>query len=230
LDTRYGAGVVNVFNSWKELRGGKVAPIESTSVLSGMAHPPGNNSANLESLVGWDFRAISNDAAHDQVNHYYINVLAGGMTLTATLVWNRQAGQAAINGLDLFLYNTANGNVVAASLSTVDNVEHIYIPRLPTGRYDLQVVKNGLAKWVTVSESYALAIETFALPLSISKAGANATITWPLSPTGFTLESTASLNPPISWTAVTNPVSIVNNSNQMTVNASSGQRFFRLKR
>ena len=46
LDARYGAGVLNVFNSWNQLKGGKRAFIESTSVLSGTPHPPGANAGN----------------------------------------------------------------------------------------------------------------------------------------------------------------------------------------
>ena len=41
LDARYGAGVLNVFNSWNQLHGGKHPFIEATSVINGNAHPPG---------------------------------------------------------------------------------------------------------------------------------------------------------------------------------------------
>ena len=51
-------------------------------------------------------------------------------------------GQSSVNNLALFLYNSANGNLVTNSVSTVDNVQHIYIPSLPRGKYDLQVVMN----------------------------------------------------------------------------------------
>ena len=81
-------------------------------------------------------------------------------TATATLVWNRQQNQTNINNLDLFLYNCANSNLVTCSTSLVDNVEHIFLPQLAQGRYDLQVLKNGGAT-VSTNETYALAWEFF---------------------------------------------------------------------
>ena len=36
LDLRFGAGVVNVFNSWQQLKGGRHKPIETTSVSTGL--------------------------------------------------------------------------------------------------------------------------------------------------------------------------------------------------
>jgi len=40
LDARYGAGVVNVFNAYEQLAGGKHGFIASTTVGTGGAHPP----------------------------------------------------------------------------------------------------------------------------------------------------------------------------------------------
>jgi hypothetical protein len=40
LDTNYGAGVLNVFNSYKQLAGGKHSYVDSSSVATGGAHPP----------------------------------------------------------------------------------------------------------------------------------------------------------------------------------------------
>ena len=91
LDTRYGAGVLNVFNSWSQLHGGKHPFIETTSVINGNPHPPGANPANETALSGWDLNSLTNaDPLHDRINHYYFNLTgSNAFTLTSTLVWLR---------------------------------------------------------------------------------------------------------------------------------------------
>ena len=227
LDTRYGSGILNIFNSCKQLSAGKYSFIESTATSAG------SNTNNVASLTGWDLNSISDSPPQNRVNHYYFNPsmsTAKTFTLTATLVWNRQVNQTGINDLDLFLYNTSNSTLVAASTSTVDNVEHIFITDLPAGRYDLQVSKKSGVGSILNNETYALAFEIFAMPLSISKSGTNVVITWPIAPTGFTLQSTSDLNPPISWMTVTNAPVVANNQNNVVLGATIAAQFFRLVR
>jgi len=231
LDARYGAGLVNVFNSWEQLKGGQHAFIESTSVSSGGAHPPGANINNEPTLAGWDYNTISTQTTNDTVNHYYFNLPGGNaFTLTATLVWDRQYMATNINNLALFLYNAADSNLVTCSTSMVDNVEHIFLPSLPAGRYDLQVLKSGNVTQVSAAETYALAFEIFNMPLTASLTNSNAVISWPVAPTGFQLQSATSLAPPVSWTSVTNAVSIANNQNAVMLPIGSSNQFFRLDR
>jgi len=231
LDARYGAGLVNVFNSWEQLKGGQHAPIESTTNSSGGAHPPGANTNNEPALAGWNYTSISTQTTNDTVNHYYFNLPGvDAFTLTATLVWNKQAGASAINNLNLFLYNAANSNLITCSTSMVDNVEHIFLPALAAGRYDLQVLKRGSATQVSVIETNALAFEIFNMPLSVGLTNGNAVISWPLAPTGFQLQSATSLAPPVSWSSVTNAVFIANNQNVVMLPVVSGSQFFRLIR
>lgn len=233
LDTQFGAGVLNVFNSYQQLAGGKFSFIEATfSSVPGGAHPPGNNTNNITSFSGWDFNTIAASVNGDKINHYYFNLPAGvtkTFTLTATLVWNRAFNATNAKNLDLFLYDTSNSNLVASSVSTVDNVEHLYVANLAAGRYDLQVWKKGGISDLG-TETYALAFEIFSLPLNIAKSGTNIVISWPLAPTGFTLQSTPDLNPPISWTVVPNLPVVTNNQNRVTLGATSTAQFFRLVR
>ena len=233
LDSVYGAGIMNVFNSYKQLSGGKHAFIATSSVLAGNAHPPTGASGNISSLQGWDFNTLASTAVSDAINHYYFNVTnsAGNaaFTATATLVWNRQLNQSGINNLDLFLYNVSSGALISASTSAVDNVEHIFLTKMPPGRYDLQVLKHG-GTTVSAGETYALAYEFFTMPLGIAKAGTNAALTWPVYPAGFVLESTASLNPPVTWSTVKVTPVLTNNQNRVEVNDASGNQFFRLRR
>jgi hypothetical protein len=227
----YGAGVLNIFNSWKQMTFGQRKAIEMTSVTTGGAHPPGSNPANEATIVGWDLATIST-TVQDTIAHYYFNLPStnGNYTLTATLTWDRGLSTATINDLDLFLYRTSDGAQIALSTSRVDNVEHIYMPSLPPGRYDLQVLKNSGTGSITPVETYALAFESFVMPLSVAYKNGAVVITWPIYPSGFTLESTPSLSPPITWTPVAATPVISNNSYQVTVNSPSGMSFYRLLR
>ncbi len=235
LDLRYGAGIVNVFNSWKQLSGGKQAFVEATSDASGGAHLPGSNTNNL-AMVGWDFNSITNFKVtgnyQDRVHHYYFNVPAStgdSFTFTATLTWNREAGQTSVKDLNLFLYSTS-GTLVAASTSSVDNVEHLFRTKLAPGRYDLQVFKNASGvNTGTATETYALAYEAFNIRLNIAKADNAVLVSWPVAPTGFVLQSTTNLSTWI-WTNVVNSISVSNNQNVVTLPLSDPQRFFRLQR
>jgi hypothetical protein len=194
----------------------------------------GLGSANI--LSGWDFRSLNSSIPNDGVNYYYFNVSndvpSAVSTFTATLVWKRQENQSAINDLDLFLYDCANSNLVAESISGVDNVEHLYVRNLPPGRYNLQVLKYGgtLANGrVTNDEKYALAWEFFAMPLTVSPSDTNLVLSWPIYPTGFVVESTPSLSAP-SWTTIVASPLVIDGTNSLTLPASANQKFFRLRR
>ncbi|HTL57675.1 MAG TPA: S8 family serine peptidase [Candidatus Limnocylindrales bacterium] len=234
LDARYGAGVVNLFNSWEQLRGGQHAFVEATSNNPGSPHPPGSNPNNEPTLIGWDYNSISNPGVvltKEQVNHYYFNLsgtAATRYTLSSTLVWNRQAGQTAINDLNLFLYNASNNNLVAACTSSVDNVEHLFVTGLAPARYDLQVEKNPTGR-VSQSENYALAFDFFNLALNVARTNQTIAISWPLVPAGFTLQSAPSLTPPVSWSPVAATVAISSNQNAVVLPAIGGSQFFRLQ-
>ena len=170
LDPRYGAGILNVYNSDVQLRGGQQAPTVSTSTSLGGPHvPPAGTIGNVPAPAAWDFNTITSGAATDQINHYFFN-LAGGApyTLTGTLTWNRQLGQTDINNLDLYLYDATSGLLVDQSISGVDNVEHLYTQGVLPGRYDLEVLKHGGAVGsagnVSDTETYALAYSFAAVP------------------------------------------------------------------
>ncbi|MFO1514282.1 MAG: S8 family serine peptidase [Verrucomicrobiota bacterium] len=230
LDARYGAGVLNVFNSWRQLSGGLHASNETTTVTTGNPHPPGSATNNQPSLSGWDHAPVSTTASQDKAVHYYFNLTnEAAFTGTATLVWNLQNNRTAANNLDLFLYNTGNGALVLSSTSSVDNVEHLFIPKLSPGRYDLQVLKRGSGQVVS-SETYALAYEFFSLNLKCARSNGYATLSWTNYPTGFQLMSASSLNAPAVWAPVTAAVTMSNGQNFVSVPIAGASQFFRLQR
>jgi len=64
--------------------------------------------------------------------------------------------------------------------------------------------------------------------LSSSRAGPSLTFSWPALATGYRLESTANLANPVTWTPVTNSVTVLGEQNTVTVDLTGPTRFFRL--
>ena len=161
LDLRHGAGVLNVFQSYRQLRAGRHPAGLSQSITLGNPHLPPPPVDEITSRRGWDFATNTSTMPEDGVRHYFFNVLGpSNRTFTATLVWNRQQNQTAINDLDLFFYRVSDNTLVASSVSLVDNVEHLCVTNLAPGVYNLQVFKSGGAiKRVTNNETYGLAFD-----------------------------------------------------------------------
>jgi len=226
LDARYGAGVLNVFNSYKQLAGGKNNSSATNLISIGAVHPPVAATNFISASSGWDLETISSTATNDAVNHYFFNFTNG--FVTATLTWNRQLGETNINDLDLFLYDCASSNLVACSTSRVDNVEHIFLPSLAAGQYDLQVLKNGGTNVVSDDETYALAFAFVPTQLNLARAGTNAVLTWPVYPAGFCVEATTNLATP---TRSTNNFSatLTGSTNILSVTMTNAAQFFRLR-
>ena len=243
LDARYGAGVLNIFNSWKQLTGGKRGYIVSNSVLLHQPHPPTGSTGTVSALFGWDFTtntSTSLSPKSDGINHYFFNVsnslAAVKFSATATLVWHRHSGQTYINNLNLYLYNCANSNLVLCSTSAVDNVEHLWTNSLAQGRYDLQVWKAGGTglpgdtNFVSGDEPYALAWEFVPPPALAISGGPNAVLTWPSYPAGFLVEARTNLLSG-AWSTNGFGVPLVTNTvNGQPLNATNATQFFRLRK
>jgi len=233
LDARFGAGMLNLYNSYRQLAGGRQTNFVSTTVSVNSAHPPTTATNTIAALSGWSFATNTSSSANDAINHYCFNVTNGSaktvFLTAATLVWNRRYGTAGINNLRLYLYNTANSNLVACSTSAVDNVQHIWLKSLAPGRYDLQVWKAG-GSTVTTAEPYALAFAFMPTPtLTMGKSGTNVTVSWPAYPNGYLAESATNLYPAPVWS--TNNLlnfSVTNQLNVLPLTATNRTQFFRL--
>ena len=234
LDFTNGAGMLNVFNSYEQLAAGRHTWIFSTNVPMGTAHPPVVTTASVSVLNGWDFNTNNSSSTRDAVNHYVFNVTNGisgsGFTFTTTLVWNRHESETNINNLALYLYNAANSNLVAASTSVVDNVQHVFVRQLPQGRYDLQVWKAGGNNIVSTNEPYALAWEIVSELLKAKESKTNLVLSWPVYPAGYTVAFASTITPPVAWstTGIPSPV-ITNSQNVVTIPLNGSLQFFRLQ-
>ncbi len=140
LDEHYGAGELNIANSYRALVSGRRIPGPAVAPCAG----------------GWDHGTTGSGG-------YVIEVPEGrSAQFSVALTWHRrvtpEAGwrdfPCALADLNLRLSRAgegpAPGPLVAASRSAIDNVEHLYLPELPPGRYVLEVagqpgVEYGLA-------------------------------------------------------------------------------------
>lgn len=148
LDLRYGAGELNIDNSHRILTAG----------------PQAGGGQQLDASSGWNLQTGAG-----QPQRYYFRVPQGAAvnTLSVTAAWNRQvdfqAGQGGSNAtltpslanveVRLFAATvtpdhqsfTTQGWALDSSLSTIDNVEHIYQRNLAPGMYAIEVTSNQLA-------------------------------------------------------------------------------------
>lgn len=128
LDAVYGAGELNVFNSYLMTLGGRYAGSSSAATVVG--------------THGWDYSAATPGA--DNALKYKFVVPAGKSApdLSILLTWNVDVNGSftsqTLADMNLLLTNSL-GQVVDRSISSVNNVEHIYLENLTAGEYTLSV-------------------------------------------------------------------------------------------
>jgi hypothetical protein len=148
LDDVFGAGELNIYNSYLSQLGGKQSAsltVPSTAVGS----------------YGYDYQNRKAEAVGDLF--YKFNVASGSTAteLSIVLAWNAEitdtnpgspfVPQESLQNLDMRLYTAAENvfseplDPLRGSVSTTDNVEHIYLTNLAPGTYTLKV--SGAANW-----------------------------------------------------------------------------------
>ncbi len=134
LDPDFGAGQMNLQSAFYQYDAGE--------------HGPGT-----VATIGWDQGTVASGTD----NFYDINLnLPAGSQLTATLVWNRQVSSSTsdiettiyaaspLANLDLFLFDQNDlVTPIASSVSTVNNVEHLFFAIPSQGHYTLGVRSIG---------------------------------------------------------------------------------------
>ncbi|HWF19442.1 MAG TPA: hypothetical protein VG754_09240 [Verrucomicrobiae bacterium] len=126
-----------------------------------------------------------------------------------------------LNGLaTVTLYDTVTSN----SFSTNAPVN---VPSLVHGNQayvGFTAADGGVLSTQTVSNF----VYTSLIDLSVAQNGVNSlAVTWPVGVGGYVLQQDASLGD-TNWVAVTNAVSVVSGSNQVTVPLTSSNAFYRL--
>ena len=159
LDRRYGTGVLNVFNSYRQWEAGRMGP-SAVGISTDLTLEPGGGGlivptggvppapagTNMgERRAGWDISSIMTPTTGGDVENQYVINLTGspsGYRGSVTLTWHRQADQFQINNLDLILSPFGSSQALEASESPVDNVEHLVLEGLQPGQYTLRVIKR----------------------------------------------------------------------------------------
>ncbi len=139
LDASQGAGLLNANGAYLQLAAGKQGPTFSNNNLVA--------NGNV-GLVGWDLGTVKMSFT----NLYRLSSQAAG-TLAITLDWYRDigtndAGTNAVLGLanlDLYLFGSGDAGFsvttnLAMSVSSVDNVEHLWFTNLPSAYYQIGVL------------------------------------------------------------------------------------------
>ena len=137
LDLKYGSGRVNVNHAYLALRAGRATASNSRSY----------------GIRGWAAESAPSSGSMT----YYVNIPAGAPStpFCAAITWHRSVSYSTSSSswtssmvtLNLHLYNASGyslGSLVTESLSTVDNVQLVYLPTLAPGNYAL-VVQNTTA-------------------------------------------------------------------------------------
>ena len=129
LDYRYGAGQLNVLNSYRILAAGK------------------QSAGSVVSAHGYDLE--ENFGAPGQTNAYLIVSDSNGGKLLVGLVWNLNINTSPtefnpspiLYDLNLELYDVTGGreSLVMASASTIDNTENLWVDLLPHRDYEIRV-------------------------------------------------------------------------------------------
>jgi hypothetical protein len=79
-------------------------------------------------------------------------------------------------------------------------------------------------------ETYALAFEFFSMSLTSTQSPASSAVSWPDYPSGFILESTTNLAPPINWVTNNSATVVTNHLNWVSTSSTNAVEVFRLAR
>lgn len=149
LDSRYGAGQVNVVASHQIIAGGEH---EAGSVLCGTA---------VQICAGFDYVENfggGNDSASELTYSFTATELHN--QLTATLAWNLDvndysgAGAGSLHNIGLSLYDETAGQQVGSSISLIDNTQNLWFSLVNGRQYTLRVFS---LESESFNGSYALA-------------------------------------------------------------------------
>lgn len=135
LDDTYGAGQVNVFNSYLMTMGGHYGGSHTDPITVG-SH-------------GWDYQTVNPGIENELRYSFVIPEGSKAEELSIILTWNVEVpdhfSTQTLANLNLRLTDSLGGTV-DESISSVDNVEHIYLKDLMAGEYTLAVSSADLPR------------------------------------------------------------------------------------
>jgi hypothetical protein len=148
LDSRFGAGRLNIYNSYKIIDSG-----EQDSAEDGVG---------TVGTEGFHYDASFGTGGNNATGTYTFQANPFNLRLCASLVWtleiasgnnSRFYGDATLHNMDLVLFDVTEGSQVAASTGSGDNTESLsWVPLVSGHDYELSVQSIGNFEW-----DYALA-------------------------------------------------------------------------
>jgi hypothetical protein len=149
LDERYGAGQLNIYNSYHIIAAG-----EQNSLEDGGSGNIGRYGFDYDPYFGGLSDGSNNS---NTTGSYKFHISSGTGTLTASPVWNLKidggsegnfVDTATLYNLDLYLYEVNGASLVklASSTSAVDNTENIYMTNLAGNQDYLLMVAMGVGQ------------------------------------------------------------------------------------
>ena len=144
LDTRFGAGQLNIFNSYQIIAAGEQNSIDDTVFTGGQI---GNSGFDYDPSFG------GNSGSNSEAS-YFISTGTDAVQLVASLVWNIDIDGGSPNNfndaatlydLDLFLYDITGAasvgdwQLLGSSVSPVENTENLWVILDSNKDYAIQV-------------------------------------------------------------------------------------------
>lgn len=224
IDSIYGAGELNIYNSYHILNGGEQPP-----------NDPGGRPHRA-----WDNLSLSGTSTAD----YRLTIPAGtyGVELSAFVVWHRTLTDGPAAGfnltpnelvnydLTLFLDPVSGGApaTIDSSASTLYNIEHVWKKNLPAGNYRLRV-NRGTGTTGTHDFSIAWRLSTAPhqpTPL-IGEAGGNFNFTFPnlLPGQPYQFQSSANM---VTWTDIESFTATAATETRVLPKPGDARLFYRL--
>lgn len=155
LDSRYGAGQLNVQNSYQIIAGGEQRSLQ-------------NGGGDIRSR-GFDYNTFGVLAGNAGHASYAFTATHNNVTLFASLVWNLSVSNdasltATLHHLNLSLFDVTQNAIVAQSAGPLDNTQNLFFKLLLGDRYEMRVGTN---EGGTFSQEYALAWRMDAAPAPV---------------------------------------------------------------
>jgi len=139
LNSIYGAGQLNIYNSYHIIAAGEQNSFQDAPGTHGNI---GSTGFDYDPYFG-GLAPASGQAASNRTASYYFKPLAGGV-ITASLVWNLDVASdlnsATLYNLGLYLYDVTTGQLVGSATSAADNTENLWLSLNAGQDYLLQVL------------------------------------------------------------------------------------------
>jgi hypothetical protein len=216
-DEIYGAGELNVYHAYHLLQAGRQAASNTVE----------------RSRTGWDIGTSSST----QTRRYYFTIPAESwaQTFSCSLTWHRQftggVSNASLANLNLTLRAASAltpGAVIDQSISSVDNVEHLFLRHLSPGQYVVEVTADtgaityGLSWQSSLGSSPQLNLQRSGSQSLLSLSQLDPLIT-------YTVQSSTDLLSWVTFSTLRTADTAPSFSYSMQETHSGPQRFYRLQ-